>query len=442
MTMPLRVARLLKLSPAPFLHFVCGREVPPGVVRSARAGSVAGLALCMLLQPSLAAAQPRPVDPGTIDLAYAQSLVNPGQQLRVVLDSVQAAVDAASPGDVIFVPPGTYRENVQVRTAGLTIVGSRGAILDGTGLAGSLGIDVRPPETSSALSDFTLVGLSIQNYERTGVILRDVVNYSLLSTEYKNNAEYGLFPIRSTNGLIEGNTVSGSDDSGIYIGRSSGATIRDNAAFDNTIGIEIENSVGVSVIDNNVERNTVGVFGVVLPGLTPPATENLIVSGNMIFNNDRLNPVTDETDIISLLPYGVGLLFVATDLTRVTNNFITDNDSIGLGVISLPPFLASEDPRVDPRPDFNFFIDNSVLGNGTNPDPKLAILGFPPADIVWDGTGRGNGWLNNAFGTSVPAQLPAVPEPTTWLMMLAGFAAIGFAMRRTQTERVPDPVLA
>ncbi len=43
--------------------------------------------------------------------------------------------------------------------------------------------------------------------------------------------------------------------------------------------------------------------------------------------------------------------------------------------------------------------------------------------------GRNTG--NSAFsGTLTFANVPAVPEPGTWAMMLLGFGAIGFAMRR------------
>jgi parallel beta-helix repeat protein len=410
--------------------------------RASKAASAAGLVLGLVLQSSVVAAAPTAVDPSTIDLAYAQSLAGPGQQVHVVSGSIQEAVNAASPGDVVYVPPGTYRENVQVRTNGLTIVGSTGAVLDGTGLAGALGIDVRPVAPGSGLTDFSLVGLSVQNYARTGVVLRDVTNYNLLSTEYKNNAEYGLFPIRSTNGLIERNNVSGSNDSGIYIGQSTDAIIRNNTAFDNTIGIELENSIGISVLNNSVERNTVGVFGVVLPELSIPAAERFVVSGNTIFDNNRFNPVTDPEEIISRLPYGVGLLFLSTDLTSVSGNMITNNGSVGMGLLTLPADLALEDPLVDPSPDRNHFFDNLVLGNGTNPDPKLALLGLPPVDILWDGTGNRNAWYNNEFGTSYPQDLPhAIPEPATWLMMLVGLGAIGFAVRRRRERQALPSVL-
>src|SRR5437762_9970576 len=47
-----------------------------------------------------------------------------------VKTTIQAAVDAAKPGDTIVVPPGIYRENVTVSKDNLTIVGSVAAVLD------------------------------------------------------------------------------------------------------------------------------------------------------------------------------------------------------------------------------------------------------------------------------------------------------------------------
>jgi hypothetical protein len=53
--------------------------------------------------------------------------------------------------------------------------------------------------------------------------------------------------------------------------------------------------------------------------------------------------------------------------------------------------------------------------------------------ITVNGVSRGNGSYGGQ-GTLVPR---AVPEPATWAMMLLGFGAIGFSMRRRRR-----PVLA
>ena len=51
----------------------------------------------------------------------------------VVRSSIQAAVDAADPGDTVVVPPGRYHESVTIAKSGITIRGSRGAVLDAPG---------------------------------------------------------------------------------------------------------------------------------------------------------------------------------------------------------------------------------------------------------------------------------------------------------------------
>jgi hypothetical protein len=53
--------------------------------------------------------------------------------------------------------------------------------------------------------------------------------------------------------------------------------------------------------------------------------------------------------------------------------------------------------------------------------------------IVVSGVSRGQGsYGGNA--TFTPTATPGVPEPSTWAMMLIGFGAVGFAMRRRRNE--------
>src|SRR5438552_1340094 len=89
----------------------------------------------------------------------------------VVSSTIQAAVDAANPGDTVRVPPGSYRENVLVTKNNISIDGSPGAVLDGAGASGNSGITVRPQTPSLRISRFRLSGLEIENSRRNGVIL-------------------------------------------------------------------------------------------------------------------------------------------------------------------------------------------------------------------------------------------------------------------------------
>jgi parallel beta-helix repeat protein len=323
----------------------------------------------------------------------------------VVSTTIQAAVDAANPGDTVRVPPGIYRENVLVVKDNITIKGQGGAILDGTGLPGNSGITVRSLSPSARINGFKLTGLQIQNYSRNGVILIRVDNYQIEDGKYINNEEYGIFPIRSSHGLIRSNQVSGSNDTGIYIGQSQDAVIKGNYVSDCTVGIEVEVSSNITVKDNRATDNTIGMTAVVLPGLMLTATTDLQIIDNTFDNNNRVNPVTDPTDILSQLPSGSGLLIFGADHVRVSDNNVVRNNSVGIAVAQLSPALASLDPRIDPFPDYNEIIDNVVMENGSNPDPKLGP--FPPSDLIWDFSGTGNCWSDNVYLTSFPVPLPA-----------------------------------
>jgi parallel beta-helix repeat protein len=48
--------------------------------------------------------------------------------------------------------------------------------------------------------------------------------------------------VQSTNVLIDKCSVSGTSDSGIYVGQSQHVVVRNNTVFDNVAGIEIDNT--------------------------------------------------------------------------------------------------------------------------------------------------------------------------------------------------------
>jgi parallel beta-helix repeat protein len=321
-----------------------------------------------------------------------------------VRSTVQAAVDAARPDDVVLVPAGTYHESVVVSTDGISIVGLQGAVLDGTGVAGAAGVRVAPAFPAATVRGFRLQGLRIQNYSRDGALLRHVDGFTIVGNTFADDADYGVFPVLSGHGLIAANQATGSDDTGIYVGQSSDVTVAANTATDNTVGFDIENSTRIAVAGNLGSGNSLGLIVQGAPGLLVPNASDVTVSGNRLAANNRPNPSTDPLDLLTRLPAGTGLLTVDADRVTVTGNLVIGNDSTGIALVSLPADVAALDPRVDPIPDDDHITANTVRGNGAHPDPRLAPL--PAADLLWDGTGTGNCWAGNSNGTAFPSPMP------------------------------------
>ena len=322
----------------------------------------------------------------------------------VARSSIQAAVDAADPGDTVVVPPGRYHESVTIAKSGITIRGSRGAILDASGFA--VGIRAAagpggpgcPPPT---LRDITIDGLRVENARFTGVLLRGVDGFAVRDGIYTGNETYAIFPICSRNGTIDGNHVEGTDDAAIYVGNSHDVVVERNHATDSTVGIEIENSTGIVVRGNTAIGNTSGIVTFVLPGLAVPVTEDVLIERNVVMHNNRPNPVLPSEDVVGLIPTGTGILTVGADRVTVRDNRVVGNDSGGIAVIALP--FPNPDPRVDPFPDSNQVIGNVALANGRSPD--LLRTPFPGADLIYDGSGSGTCFADNVFATSVPPAL-------------------------------------
>jgi parallel beta-helix repeat protein len=300
-----------------------------------------------------------------------------------VTTTIQAAVDAADPGDTVLVPAGTYRETVAVTEPGITIRGPRGAVLDGAGLGLAFGIRVRSLD-GSRLDGFTLDGLTIRGYDRSGIQLSGVDNFRLTGTKYVDNPLYGLFPVRCTHGRVDHNQVSGSYDSGVYVGQCTDVLVDHNIAHDNTIGLEIELSSRVVVEDNVSTDNAIGAMVQISPLRPVKVTDDVLVRRNVLSGNNRPNTITDGS-LLGQLPGGVGIVNVAGDRVRIVDNVVSGNRSAGIGVVGLPPAVAELDPALDPSPDGGEVRGNTARGNGYDPDPRLAPL--PGADVLWDFTG-------------------------------------------------------
>ena len=291
-------------------------------------------------------------------------------QAIVVDTTVQAAVDAASPGDTVVVPAGTYREAVNVTKSGITIAASVSAVLDGTGLGASFGIRVGSTD-GSRLEDFSLHGFEIRGYAISGVRLNGVDGFRLTGGRYVDNPLYGIFPVRTTDGRVDHNFVSGSQDSGIYIGRSTDIADRPQLVHDNTVGIEVELASRITRRRQRRDANSIGALVFVRPLFPVKVTEDVLVTGNVFSGNRRANPFVEPDDPLRRCPGASGSSMSAPTECRSSATRSAGNATAGVGVVSLPPGAAAADPAVDPEPDDGVVSGNITRGNGSTPDPRL-----------------------------------------------------------------------
>lgn len=163
--------------------------------------------------------------------------------------SIQAAVDAAAPGDVIGVAAGTFTEQVTVSTADLTLVGRAGAVIDGAGAGTPLSIDA---------DGVRVDGFGITN---PGGLLGISVAPGVGDVTICNNRIFDIGPTGSlgVTGIVFGTEATGGHD---------GVTIRDNVI--ETLRQEDDGSFATL---NGILFNTGG---------TPGTISNVVIADNVL----------------------------------------------------------------------------------------------------------------------------------------------------------------
>src|SRR3546814_8789923 len=76
----------------------------------------------------------------------------------------------------------------------------------------------------------------------------------------ETNGAYGIYPVESSDVLIDSVYVRGASDAGIYVGQSKNIVVRDSIVMENVAGIEIENCYDADVHDNVETKNTGGIL--------------------------------------------------------------------------------------------------------------------------------------------------------------------------------------
>jgi hypothetical protein len=293
--------------------------------------------------------------------------------------TIQAAVNAATAGDVIEAGTGTYNERVVIdKSLTLQGVSEAGTILDGTGLVGNgKGITI-----NNGITNVTIKKLTVQDYAGSngnsdagiygigGNNNLTVQNVSILNN-VGGSGFYANGPVNTV--LIDSVTSTGHTVGArgivIWNGLKENITIMDCHVYgNNCCGIELQDGTasGVTMTNNNVHDN--GDNGIGIVGMQGPG-EN-VVSGNTLLNNGRFGmeiknpngtglatgagrvviennnvsrtlPIVDVRDIVGIavfrrgvLPGNVDVPYGAVVQNNIISGYVQTSTSDGFGIVA------------------------------------------------------------------------------------------------------------
>ncbi|WP_338465914.1 parallel beta-helix domain-containing protein [Novosphingobium sp. ZN18A2] len=307
---------------------------------------------------------------------------------------LQEALIVAEPGDTVALGTGRFvlTDGLSLDVKGVTVrgAGMEATVLDFTGQEGA-GEGLLVTSDGVTLRDF-----AVENPHGDGIKSKDaddIVYYRIRVTwtggPKETNGAYGIYPVESSNILIDGCKVQGASDAGIYVGQSDHITVRNSISETNVAGIEIENSRDALVRANFVTRNTGGILVFDLPNLPVMGGGNTLVEENLVVANDTPN-FAPKGNIVAGVRRGTGVMVMANDGVLVRNNFMSDNPTAQVMVVSYPS--AFDDKRYNPYPRNVVVGTNTYLRGGTDPqmDGKtqlLAAFGGALPPVLWDGLG-------------------------------------------------------
>jgi len=312
--------------------------------------------------------------------------------------TIQDAVDAAEPGDLVLIAEGVYHEAVIVQTDNIVIRGMdrNTVILDGEHADGfENGVIVFS-------NGVAVENLTVRNYTGNGLFWTGDYGSDIFVEGYRasyvtahNIGVYGMYAFNAVDGQIDNAYASGSDDSSYYIGQCNpcNALLYNVEGAHSQLGYSGTNSTGTTVAASYFHDNLIGVVPNSQDGeeLAPNAGTHIV--GNLIQNNN--NPDVPSRNTGFQLGLGSGVV-----LAGVTNNIVERNTIVGNtrgGVIAIDwidGVFGSGNGR-----DFmvmdNIIRDNTITGSTLGTDILVGVQ---------DATngGQGNCFSNNTVGETNP----------------------------------------
>jgi len=218
----------------------------------------------------------------TLTLAFHIQPVKAEPTTIVVPDdypTIQEAINAATPGDTIFVRAGTYYENVVVnKTVSLIGEDKTTTIIDGNAMESVFTVT----QDHVNITGFTVRNSGGEEPLFAGIQLYTASYCNISGNEITNNY-YGIDLIFYSNyNIVSRNNITANNKAGIMFGvqSSNNAVVKNNIMTNNEEGILICGSSNYNIISgNNITANK--MIGV---GVVTDSSHNVIYHNNIIKN--------------------------------------------------------------------------------------------------------------------------------------------------------------
>jgi Right handed beta helix region/Phospholipase_D-nuclease N-terminal len=333
----------------------------------ARFGLVPLISFLLVMLAACGGSSPPPgYSVSVIDNAFSSQVLHHAI-LRVpeAYSTIQAAVDAAKPGDLVSIGPGTspdgaYHEAVTVKTANITIRGRdrNRVILDGQFKLDD-GFEV-------LANNVVLENMTARHYSDNGFYWTGVSGYRGSYLTAYTNGDYGIYAYNSTNGQFDHDLAAGQPDSGFYIGacHPCNALITDIISEGNALGFSGTNAGGNLVISDSIWRNNMsGIAPNTLDSEPNPPQDGDTIINNLVENNNNFDAPADVLEYPSI---GNGIVLAGGINNLVEGNRISGHIYYGVLVV----------PNIDKNfwePGGNSIKDN-VINNSGVADLALSAL--------------------------------------------------------------------
>ncbi len=250
--------------------------------------------------------------------------------------TVQDAVDAATPGDLVLLAPGIYRESVLVVTPSVTIRGvdRNAVVLDGRG---GLAAGVRVRDAGGVVVE----NLTVRNYAESGLAWANAAGFRASYVTAYDNRKHGIDVFDSVDGVIEQVWTSGSADAGVLVAQCDPCRIVVDGltTVDNGTGVLAVNAGrDLQIVRSTARSNRIGIalhstgFSLCSP------QQGATVAGNDIGPNDRRDLPVGEIGIVA---DNSGVAVIGGRDNVVLANRITGQPAFGVVVAPYPELEAA-----------------------------------------------------------------------------------------------------